>query len=162
MGLCWASDAKILGVAMKFIIFGLIAMMSLATAALAAGGDDKSSDSPWAEATRKAIESEDWTGAINLLERDVAGNIATADTHNYLGYAHRKLAQYDMAFKHYGLALKMNPDHRGAHEYVGETYLAVGNVEMAKKHLAELDRICFFGCKEFDDLKVAVAAYRPK
>ncbi len=163
MGLCWASDAKkILGVAMKFIVFGLIAMMSLATAALAAGGDDKSSDSPWAAETRKAIDAKDWTGAINLLERDVAGNIATADTHNYLGYAHRNLAQYDLAFKHYGLALKMNPDHRGAHEYVGEAYLAVGKLEMAKKHLAELDRICFFGCEEFDDLKAAIAAYRPK
>lgn len=162
MVLVWRADAKKLGIAMRCIIFSLIAMLLLAPAALAAGGYDEDSDSPWAAATRKAIDAKDWAGAINLLERDVAGNIATADTYNYLGYAHRKLGQYDAAFKHYGQALKMNPDHRGAHEYVGEAYLAVGNVEMAKKHLAELDRICFFGCKEFDDLKAAVAAYRPK
>jgi hypothetical protein len=56
----------------------------------------------------------------------------------------------------------MDPEHRGAHEYVGEAYLKVGNLEMAKKHLAALDGICFFGCEEYDDLKAAVAAYRPK
>ena len=72
------------------------------------------------------------------------------------------MKQYDKAFEHYAIALKMNPEHRGAHEYLGETYLAVGNLAKAKEHLAALDRICFFGCQEYDDLKAAVAAYRPK
>ncbi|MBL6954911.1 MAG: tetratricopeptide repeat protein [Alphaproteobacteria bacterium] len=147
---------------MKYIFACLIATMLWSGAALAAGTDESPSNSPWGPATRKALDAKDWTGAINLLERDVAANIATADTHNYLGYAHRKLGQFEMAFKHYGLALKMNPEHRGANEYVGETYLAVGDLAMAKKHLAALDRICFFGCKEYDDLKAAIAAYRPK
>ncbi|MDA1100534.1 MAG: tetratricopeptide repeat protein [Proteobacteria bacterium] len=147
---------------MKSIISCLIALMLCAPGAWAAGGGDRDSDSAWGPAIRKAIDAEDWTGAMALLQRDVAGNTATADTYNYLGYANRKLGQYDMAFKYYAVALKMNPEHKGAHEYVGETYLAVGNLEMAKKHLAALDRICFFGCKEFDDLKAAVAAYRPK
>ena len=60
--------------------------------------------------------------------------------------AYRNLTNYDKAFQHYATALKMNPEHRGAHEYVGETYLAVGNLAKAKEHLAALDRICFFGC----------------
>jgi tetratricopeptide (TPR) repeat protein len=147
---------------MKFIFSCLIAVILWSPLALAAGSDESPSDSPWGPAMRKALDAEDWTGAINLLERDVAAKIATADTHNYLGYAHRKLGKFDLAFKHYGLALKMNPEHKGANEYVGETYLAVGDLENAKKHLAVLDRICFFGCKEYDDLKAAIAAYRPK
>ena len=56
----------------------------------------------------------------------------------------------------------MNPEHHGAHEYVGQTYLAVGYMEMARKHLDALDRICFFGCEEYDDLKQAIAACSPK
>lgn len=151
---------------MKLIISVLTALMlwlPAATVSYAAGSEeDTVKDSPWGPAARKAIADEDWTGAINLLQRDVAANTATADIYNYLGFAHRNLGQYDEAFKNYALALKMNPDHHGAHEYVGESYLAVGNLEMAKKHLAELDRICFFGCEEYDDLKAAVAAYRPK
>ncbi|MDP7546130.1 MAG: tetratricopeptide repeat protein [Alphaproteobacteria bacterium] len=147
---------------MKFIFYCLIAMMLWSPVALAAGGEDNLSDSPWGAATRKALDAKDWSGAINLLKRDVAANSATADTHNYIGYAYRKLGKFDLAFKHYGLALKMNPEHRGAHEYVGETYLAVGNLAKAKEHLAALDSLCFFGCKQYDDLKAAIAAYRPK
>ncbi len=147
---------------MKFIFTCLIATMLWSPVALAASSDESPSDSPWGPAVRKAIDAKDWTGAINLLDRDVAANIATADTHNYLGYAYRNLGRYDKAFKHYGLALKMNPQHRGAHEYVGEAYLAVGNLAKAKEHLAALDSLCFFGCKAYDDLKAAIAAYRPK
>jgi tetratricopeptide (TPR) repeat protein len=140
-----------------------MAVLLLSGGALAAGGDDdKAKDSPWGPASRKAIADQDWSGAINLLLRDVTAKTATADTHNYLGFAYRGLKQYDKAFEHYAIALKINPEHRGAHEYLGETYLAVENLAKAKEHLAALDRICFFGCEEFDDLKAAVAAYRPK
>jgi tetratricopeptide (TPR) repeat protein len=151
-----------LGVTMKFVFSCLIAMMLWLPGAWAAGEGDDASNNPTLSAARKAMDTKDWAGAIKLLQEDVAANTATADTYNYLGYAHRNMGQYDQAFKYYALALKSNPEHRGAHEYVGESYLAVGNLEMAKKHLAALDRICFFGCEEYDDLKAAVAAYRPK
>ena len=151
---------------MKLIISALTAMVLCLFAAQvswAAGSDeDTAQESAWSSAARKAIDDKDWKAAIVLLQRDVEGNTATADTYNYLGYANRNLGQYDEAIKNYAQALKMNPEHRGAHEYVGESYLAVGNLEMAKKHLAELDRICFFGCEQYDDLKAAIAAYRPK
>jgi tetratricopeptide (TPR) repeat protein len=65
----------------------------------------------------------------------------------------------DLAFKHYGEALRLDPRHRGAHEYIGEAYLMKGDLAKAKEHLAQLDRICFFGCGELNDLKKAIAAY---
>ncbi len=148
---------------MKCFMACLMALMLMSGTALAAGSDEETKkDSPWGPAARKAIAEKDWSGAINLFQRDVAAKTATADTYNYLGFAHRGLQQYDKAFEYYAIALKMNPQHRGAHEYVGEAYLAVGNLDKAKEHLAALDRICFFGCQEYDDLKAAVAAYRPK
>jgi len=68
----------------------------------------------------------------------------------------------ELAFKHYGRALQLNPRHRGAHEYLGEAYLMLGNVAKAKEHLAALDRLCFFGCAEYTMLKKAVADYEAK
>jgi hypothetical protein len=53
----------------------------------------------------------------------------------------------------------INPKHRGAHEYAGEAYLAVNDPPKAKQHLAALDRLCFFPCEEYTDLKKAVASY---
>ena len=146
---------------MKFIVATLIALSLCFSTALAAGSDDDGGT--WeVSAAVKAIKAKDWAGAITLLKAEVAANKGTANIYNYLGYAYRNLGDYDAAFKHYATALKMDPEHRGAHEYVGEAYLKVGNLEMAKKHLAALDGICFFGCEEYDDLKAAVAAYRPK
>jgi lipoprotein NlpI len=68
----------------------------------------------------------------------------------------------DLVFKHYSEALRINPKHRGAHEYIGEAYLMVGNLGKAKEHLGQLDKLCFFPCGEYTDLKKAVAAYEAK
>lgn len=50
----------------------------------------------------------------------------------------------------------------GSHEYVGETYLLAGNLPKTEEHLAALDKLCFFPCAEYHDLKAAIAAYRAK
>ena len=59
-------------------------------------------------------------------------------------------------------ALSIDPKHKGAHEYLGEAYLMVGNTEKAKEHLAQLDKICFFGCSEFSELKTAISDFETK
>ena len=50
----------------------------------------------------------------------------------------------------------MDPRHRGAHEYIGELYLKLNQLDKAKYHLSKLDSICFFGCEEYDELKEAL------
>jgi len=52
--------------------------------------------------------------------------------------------------------------HRGAHEYVGEAYLLVGNLAKAEEHLNALKTICLIPCEEYEDLKRAVAEYRQR
>src|SRR5690349_19327425 len=104
----------------------------------------------------KAVKAEDWQGAIALFTKVVAKEPKNADAFNYLGYSHRKLGEMDAAFKDYGTALSINPDHKGAHEYIGEAYLMVNDLPKAKEHLARLDKICWLGCEEFRDLKKAV------
>jgi len=40
----------------------------------------------------------------------------------------------------YEKALALDPRHLGAHEYIGEAYLALDDLAKAKEHLARLDR----------------------
>jgi tetratricopeptide (TPR) repeat protein len=110
-------------------------------------------------AGKKAIERKDWKAAVDSLSRaqkDLAGN---ADLHNYLGYAYRHLGDLDNSFASYREALRINPKHRGAHEYIGQAYLKANQPEKAAEHLAELDKICGKGCEEYRDLAKAIANY---
>jgi Flp pilus assembly protein TadD len=109
---------------------------------------------------RKAIEAKDWARAIRLLSSAALRDTRNADIQNHLGYAYRHTGQIDLAFEHYARALKLNPRHRGAHEYVGEAYLMVKNLAKAEEHLAMLEKICLSPCEELEDLEKKVAEYR--
>jgi Flp pilus assembly protein TadD len=109
---------------------------------------------------KKAIKDKNWDKAIELLDKAVARDPKNAEIHNLLGFAERNRGNLDAAFKHYEVALSLDPKHRGAHEYIGEAYLMVGNLAKAEEHLAKLDKLCFFSCEEYRDLKAAVAKYK--
>ena len=135
----------------------------MARTAMAAGTDSQpvaALRDPDYENGKKAIESKNWTLALDHFGRAVARDRNNADIHNYLGYAYRKSGNLDAAFKSYGEALRLDPKHKGAHEYVGEAYLAANNLAKAEEHLAALDKICFFSCEEFRDLKKEIAEYK--
>ena len=122
--------------------------------------DLAATDSDYA-AARKAIVAREWEGAIAGLRKAEVRHPDHADLQNYLGYAHRNLKQLDAAFRHYRRAIELEPRHRGAHEYIGEAYLMVGDVPGAEKHLAALLEICRLPCEELADLERAFAKLRP-
>ena len=137
----------------------------LPPAALAAGDDTAPAGAradPDVEAGRAAIRAENWNGAITAFNKVAAKDPRDADAQNLLGYAYRKSGNLDLAFKHYNEALRLNPKHRGAHEYVGEAYLMQGNLAKAKEHLGQLDKLCFFGCSEYTELKKAITEYKQR
>ncbi len=109
---------------------------------------------------QKAIKDKNWDTAMELLNKAVARDPKNADIHNLMGFTERSRGNFDAAFKHYEQALALNPRHRGAHEYIGEAYLMTGNLAKAEEHLAKLDKLCFFSCEEYRDLKAAVAKYK--
>ena len=113
-------------------------------------------------AGKKAIEAKDWNAAIKSLSSAALRDTRNADLQNYLGYAYRNAGQMELAFRHYGRALQLNPRHRGAHEYVGEAYLIVNNLAKAEEHLAALQKICLIPCEEYEDLKKTIAEYRKR
>ena len=82
------------------------------------------------------------------------------DVYNLLGFSNRKLDKLEESFMYYNRALKLNPRHLGANEYIGELYLRTNNLKKAEEHLKILDDICFFGCDEYDDLKESIEKYK--
>ena len=136
----------------------------LPAAALPADSQPAVRTDPVLEQATKTIAAKDCPQAQALLKDAIARNPNNADYHNLYAYSIRKGANPDMSlvFQHYNEALRLDPKHRGAHEYIGEAYLQVGNVAKAKEHLSALDKLCFFSCSEFNELKKAVAAYEAK
>jgi Flp pilus assembly protein TadD len=83
-----------------------------------------------------------------------------ADVLNLLGFSYRKLGEFEQSLTYYQRALTLEPQHRGANEYLGELYLQMGDLPKAEERLARLDRICTFGCEEYSDLKKAIKEYK--
>lgn len=116
-------------------------------------------------AARAAIQAKDWKKSVAELSIAVKDQPNNADAHNLLAYSYRKQATPDLpkAFEHYETALKINPKHKGAHEYIGEAYLMDKKPAKAEEHLAQLKTICGnTTCEEYEDLAKAIADYKAK
>ena len=119
---------------------------------------------PALAALQAAVAKSDWPQARELARASVARNPSNPEYHNLYAYALRKgeKPEMELVFKHYNEALRLDPRHRGAHEYLGEAYLMVGNLAKAREQLKTLDDLCFFSCQEFAMLKKAIAEYEAK
>ena len=100
-------------------------------------------------AGKMAVDARDWKRAIELFSRAAARDADNANIQNYLGYANRNDGNWEVAMKHYRTALALNPEHRGATEYMGHAYL-----------LARLERLCGRGCDEYASLSKAIEDFR--
>ncbi|MCH8177429.1 MAG: tetratricopeptide repeat protein [Proteobacteria bacterium] len=139
-----------------------VVMSLVLVSAVMAAGSSSSSTQPRADNYEngvKAVNSANYKKAIKLFNKVVAAKPTNADAWNYLGFSNRKLKRFDLALSAYQKALAIDPNHRGANEYLGELYLQTDNLEKARERLKKLDDICYFGCDEFDDLKAAILAY---
>jgi tetratricopeptide (TPR) repeat protein len=123
-------------------------------------------DADWAQLDpdfttgKKALAAEDWNAAIAAFKLAALRDPRNADIQNYIGYAYRRLRLLGPAMGHYHQALTLNPRHRSAHEHLGEANLVLGEPAKAEQHLVALENICLIPCKEYDDLKRAIAAYK--
>jgi len=150
---------------LKLRIFTLALLAGLAFppmlhAADTPSGPARSPEDPDLASGRKAVDAQDWKAAIDSFNRVATREPRNADAQNLLGYSWRKSGNLDQAFKYYNEALRLDPGHKGAHEYIGEAYLMVNNLPKAEEHLARLDKLCFLPCSEYSDLKKAVEKYK--
>lgn len=110
------------------------------------------------DSARSLIAKKDWPAALVVLQSYTQSNASSADGFNLLGYSYRNLNRYPESLVAYKQALKLDPKHLGAHEYIGMAYLNMGQLADAKIHLDALDKICIFGCEEYSDLKKSYEA----
>lgn len=110
------------------------------------------------ERARQRIERKDWPMAVDDLNGVLKREPGNADAHNLLAYALRNLGDVERARTHYLEALRIDPTHRSAHEYLGELYAKTGRIDEARRLLASLERLCGnTSCEEYRDLARAIA-----
>ncbi len=142
----------------------LIGILLAASTAFSYAADTTPSSSgpSWQTEAQKEIKAKNYEGAIKTLL--AANDPNSADWNNLLGYAQRKKSPPDLvsAERYYQAALKIDPKHKGALEYYGELLLMKNDLPGAEQMLARLDKVCFFSCEEYRDLKEAIAKYKTK
>ena len=72
------------------------------------------------------------------------------DILNYYAFSLRKTKQLEKAETYYKKALDIDPEHRGALEYIGELYVDTNRIDLAKKVLQKLEKC---RCPEFAELQ---------
>jgi len=146
----------------QFYVASLIFLASIFNLALAAGGDVATGRKidPILAPVIELIEDEQYKKAVDAGKVALSESPDNADLLNLIAYSYRNLEQLEIALEHYLQALTIEPDHRGANEYLGELYLQTDRLELALERLAVLDDECFFPCKEYTDLKNAIETYQ--
>ena len=148
----------------------ILTILFLSSASFAAGtsyDDDNSTVSASEQVTKlynKAYElvyNKKFDKSIKLLEKiakrkDLGEK--KADVYNLLGFSYRKHSEPDLdkALESYKIALETNPEHLGAHEYLGELYITLGNMNKANEMLNNLEEIAGTSSMEYIKLKKAI------
>ena len=78
---------------------------------------------------------------------------------NAMGYTTRKLGDVEGALPYYARALEIEPDYVQVREYMGEAFLAKGDLVHANEQLGEIGRRCGTGCESFYNLKKEISAF---
>ena len=107
-----------------------------------------------AEKLIKSDEFEKAIIALNKLLTETPDGYTKADLYNYLGYATRKQQKpnFEKAEKYYLKALKINDQHIGALEYLGELYYETDRLEEAFELLDRLESAAGKDSEEYLEL----------
>ena len=117
------------------------------------------------ELAEKHIYNKKYDKSLKLLKkltkREDLGT-RRADIYNLLGFSYRKLEnpELDKSFAAYMMALELDPEHAGAHEYLGELYLMRDQKNQAMRMLSKLENLVGKNAEEYKDLLQAIENYQ--
>lgn len=106
---------------------------------------------------KSVIKSGNYRKAIGMLNDILSEDGSNADALNLMGYSQRKNGNKRRGEAFYLQALKINPNHLGANEYLGELYVETGYLDQANKRLSILKKACGTSCSQYKDLAAAIA-----
>ena len=149
---------------MKKLIYILIIIITFTNSSFSAGTSSNSSNSSNYDKAYKLIKAakkyekkgkknkalKRYSKAQKLLIESNKKKPLQADTLNYLGFTTRKLGDYEKGEDYYLQGLKIEPNHEGINEYLGELYVVTKRIDKAKERLKVL-KSC--NCKEYTELK---------
>ena len=95
-------------------------------------------------------ENKNYKNALDHLTTSFTINPNDPDVLNYMGFATRKLGDFENAETYYLMGLKINPNHNGINEYLGELYIQTNRIDKAKERLSVLKNC---NCEEYTELK---------
>lgn len=144
----------------NWLLATIIALMFASSSAFAAGGN-YSSDVDL-DPILELIEKEDYAGAIDALYLELDLDPDNPDILSLLGFSYRKTGKFEDALTYYQWALRSEPEHKGANEYLGELYLETNQFDKAVQQLEILDDLCGLRCKEYTKLKEAIDSFQEK
>ena len=142
----------------RFLPLTVAMALAFCSGSFAAGGN-YSSDVDL-EPIIELIDAGNYQSAIDQLHNVLDQDPDNPDIMSLLGFSYRKTQNYDNALTFYQWALKVEPRHRGANEYLGELYLETDQFDKAMRQLEILDSLCTFNCKEYSTLKKAIDSYQ--
>jgi tetratricopeptide (TPR) repeat protein len=146
----------------RVAILAVAVCLSVAAAPAFSAGTDSTPTAAQPDAYKQAkdlVDSQQYAKAIPLLEQSLHDKGPSADVLNMLGFSYRKTGDVNKGLDYYLQALKLEPNHLGANEYLGELYLEMNNLPKAEERLQVLQKACG-SCEEQEDLDKAVAAYK--
>lgn len=139
---------------MKKTILILIIFTCFSFKGFSAGTEDNTSwDKPDSYyKAKKLIEKNQFNEAVVLLEETLKKSQYQKDADILTEYAFglRKIKNFKKSEEYYLKALKINPDHKGALEYIGELYVDTKRINLAKEILIKLEKC---KCEEYSELK---------
>jgi len=110
------------------------------------------------DSLRSLVDAEKYDEALPALRQLDQQSPNNPDVLNLIGFSLRKTGKMDEALDYYTRALALDPQHRGANEYLGELYLETKQPEKAKERLEVLRQACG-DCEEFEDLQKQINQY---
>jgi len=123
---------------------------------VAYGADSSpAADAPDLRSVRTEIKAKQYDKALAEL-KVLAARYQQPDVYSLYGHALWKTGNPTQGMVYYNKALELQPSHKGALEYQGELFIELGQIDKAKENLAKLNRLCLFGCEEYNDLKEAI------
>jgi tetratricopeptide (TPR) repeat protein len=106
-------------------------------------------DQAWALARNSEFDA-----ARELFE--LAATRENPEVLNGLGYTNRKLGLFEIGIGYYKQALNIDPDYLQVREYLGEGYVTMGRLDLAREQLAEIEKRGGKGTEYHADLVEAI------
>lgn len=112
---------------------------------------------PDAEILKQAwalARASEFDAARDLFE--LAANRENPEVLNGLGYTNRKLGLFEIGIGYYKQALQIDPDYLQVREYLGEGYVSMGRLDLAREQLAEIEKRVGSSNEFYADLSEAI------